>query len=387
MMRRDELFSAFESIGNNCEFGIVQDAAGYRALSLFGSAGYGSVTQIIHAMSCGLDGMFDDGSYEFIEPGGWPDYAVHCRLFGFIFHTELPITDPKSNLEFPKRIRSLRRLKEKFLSDLRDGSKIFVYRGLEGINDYLARSLAACIRQHGPGRLLWVGEDKRPERRFAWVEPSGFDGLLYGGMPDLSNSAPVRIGYDAWESIARQALVHFREEIRSPRQPRTAAPTMAGVTPDSRALRNLALHCSTRQSSVSKWSNSDTPEADSAGAVNGRLDQKYAFHTLEEDVPWWEVDLGQNCLFEAVVIHNRVDHTSIAQRAFPLSILLSLDQTDWTLAHTISADESTISHGNRPLIWHPPEPAIARYVRLQIARRSILHLVQVEVFGRSNTTR
>jgi hypothetical protein len=254
--------------------------------------------------------------------------------------------------------------------------KIFVYRGPEGANEHLARKLASCIRAHGPGRLLCVYEDSRPERRFAWVEPSRLKGLLFGGMPHLSNSAPVRIAYDAWESIARQSLAIFSTQSFPLSASKTALTAQEAPEP-----RNLALYCPTRQSSVSQWSNVNHAEADSAGAVNGRLDQTYGFHTDEEDNPWWQVDLRQNCILDSILIHNRVDHVSISHRTFPLSILLSLDENEWTLVHTASADTSSGGLDSRPVIWTPPENTVARYVRLQVARRSMLHLVQVEVLG------
>jgi hypothetical protein len=379
-MRRDELFSAFESLGNNCEFGIVQEAAGYPALSLFGSAGFASVTQIIHAIDCSLEGMFQNHSCEFVRNDGWPDYGLRCRLFDIMFHTGLLVTDTRAPLAFSGRLRSFCRLKEKLLADLRDGSKIFVFRGNEGFNDYLAGTLAASIQQHGPGRLLWVGEDKRPERRFAWVESPGIHGLLYGGMPNLSNSAPVRISYDAWDSIARQALSFFHGEIHTLRNSRSPARTARRLDSGERLLQSVAQYKSTQQSSISEWSNLDTTEADSAGAVNGRLDQIYGFHTAEESEPWWRVDLGDDFTLEAIIVHNRADHAPIAERAFPLSILLSLDQSAWTRVHTFSA-ESSVGQGNHPLIWSPQAPTVARYIKLQVERRSILHLVQVEVFG------
>ena len=221
-----------------------------------------------------------------------------------------------------------------------------------------------------------MSEDKRPERRFAWIEESGFDGLLYAGMPDLSNSLPVRINFDAWASIACQTIALVGGDAR----PSTRQAPAASAGPAGAALRNVALQCPTRQSSVCEWSNFATPEADSAGAVNGRLDQLYAFHTDEEDHPWWEVDLCEARAFEAIVIHNRLDHPSISKRAFPLSILVSTDHVEWTSACTISGEGSPADQVARPLIWQPSSPATARYIRLQVARRSILHLVQVEVF-------
>jgi len=58
-----ELYKNFETIGNNCEFGIVQRKAGFDPLGLFRNVGFLNVEQIIGAIVANLDGMFDDGNY------------------------------------------------------------------------------------------------------------------------------------------------------------------------------------------------------------------------------------------------------------------------------------------------------------------------------------
>ncbi|MFO1028907.1 MAG: discoidin domain-containing protein [Acetobacteraceae bacterium] len=164
-------------------------------------------------------------------------------------------------------------------------------------------------------------------------------------------------------------------------QPTAPPPLMPVTPPQTGPSRNLALGCPTLQSSVSDWSNEITPEADSAGAVNGRFDHAYGFHTAEEDQPWWQVDLRQPCAIDAVVVYNRLEHPVIASRASPLCILLSMDGTVWTSVFTSPPGETIGGRDGNPLTWRPPAPTVARYLRLQVLRRSMLHLVQVEVYG------
>ncbi len=206
-MQRQDLFSAFESLGNNCEFGFVQDAAGCRGLSLFKNVGFDATEQIIDAIDADFAGMFEDGAFDFIVPNGWPDYALDCRRFGFRFHTGMPHDILNAEAQFETLLRAFRFLREKLLRDLREGTKVFTYRHQVQFNEPLAERLAASIRRHGPGWLLWVRMDDRPDRCFAWVEPSAVEGLLYGGMPYLVTDGPPRVAYDAWEQIARKALV------------------------------------------------------------------------------------------------------------------------------------------------------------------------------------
>lgn len=205
-MQRHELFSAFESLGNNCELGFVQDAAGCRGLSLFKNVGFDRTEQLIDALDADLAGMFDPGAFDIVLPAGWPDYELHCRRYGFRFHTGLASSTPNPEAQVPAVVASFRWLRDKLLRDLRDGEKIFTYRHQVQFNEALAERLARGIRRHGPGWLLWVRMDDRPERCFAWAEPSGVDGLLFGGMPHLVTDSPPRVAYDAWEQIAIKAL-------------------------------------------------------------------------------------------------------------------------------------------------------------------------------------
>ena len=86
-----EVLSRFESLGNNCEFGIVQRSAGYDPPGLFRNVGFLDVEQIISAVSHNLEGMFEPGRYELTAPEGWLDWA--SRLPGvrlYVPHRRCP---------------------------------------------------------------------------------------------------------------------------------------------------------------------------------------------------------------------------------------------------------------------------------------------------------
>jgi F5/8 type C domain-containing protein len=144
---------------------------------------------------------------------------------------------------------------------------------------------------------------------------------------------------------------------------------------------NLALGRPASQSSIAEWSVGATVEHDAAGAINGSFAERYGFHTAEEYQPWWQVDLERQAALEGVVVFNRIDHPAIAARATPLRILLSDDGAAWTLVHETGADELIGGTDGNPLVWRPADRVVARFVRLQAARQTMLHLVEVEVFG------
>src|SRR4051794_37715673 len=144
-MQRQVLFSAFESLGNNCELGFVQDAAACNSLSLFKNVGFDRTEQLIDALDAGLAGMFEPGAYGFVRPEGWPDYALDCHRFGFRFHTGMSVATPDGPAQFETLLTAFRWLRDKFLQDLRTGEKIFTYRHHLQFNEALAQRLFASL--------------------------------------------------------------------------------------------------------------------------------------------------------------------------------------------------------------------------------------------------
>lgn len=95
----------------------------------------------------------------------------------------------------------------------------------------------------------------------------------------------------------------------------------------------------------------------------------YFFHTLEEDNPWLTIDLGAQKSISAVRVKNRAD--CCADRAVPLLIETSLDNKSWQRAARRTEEFTD---------WKAKfAPVTARFVRLQVPRRTLLHLQAVRV--------
>jgi hypothetical protein len=93
------------------------------------------------------------------------------------------------------------------------------------------------------------------------------------------------------------------------------------------------------------------------------------FTTEEEKEPWLEIDLGKNTAFNQVEITNRSD--CCPDRAVPLVVEVSRDHKNW---REVSRRMDTFS------VWQSQFAAqSARYVRLRVLRRTILHLDKVAV--------
>lgn len=94
------------------------------------------------------------------------------------------------------------------------------------------------------------------------------------------------------------------------------------------------------------------------------------FHTVEENEPWVEFDLGSPTQFSRVVVQNRTD--DVTDRSAPLILEVGDDQRTWRQLGRRETEFST---------WEARfEPTTARYVRVRSPRRTLLHLEAVRVY-------
>lgn len=97
----------------------------------------------------------------------------------------------------------------------------------------------------------------------------------------------------------------------------------------------------------------------------------YLFHTKFEEQPWALIDLGAQRRIAEVSIVNRLD--CCMERAIPLVVEVGADTQRWT----------EVARQTHPFVaWSAAfTPVEARYVRVRVARLSMLHLKSIQVFG------
>jgi hypothetical protein len=117
--------------------------------------------------------------------------------------------------------------------------------------------------------------------------------------------------------------------------------------------------------SVSSVGSECHPEiSECAGATTDIL-----FHTKLEKNPWFEYDFGAPLAFSSLTIRNRSD--CCADRVAPLVVEVSNDDKTF---HEIAR------HADEFSTWRPSfDTQHARYLRLRVARESILHLEAIQV--------
>lgn len=109
------------------------------------------------------------------------------------------------------------------------------------------------------------------------------------------------------------------------------------------------------------------PGFPTSGNTNTHLISFLIFHTIEEDSPWFEIDLGQSRSIRTVEVINRRDCCN--DRGFPLVIEVSQDRQQWT--EVARRSESFFT-------WTAKFPTqYTRYVRARALRRTMLHFEDI----------
>jgi hypothetical protein len=149
---------AFESVGDNCELGGLQRAAGLESLGLFRWSGV-RAEPLARLLERDLAGVDDPANLSIRikrHATGAAEYMLDHALFGADAHTFLTPADASPDEVLATETRRLRLLKRKFLEDLRSGRRIFAYRSAHPFSDAEAIRLHDAFRRHGPNRLLVV---------------------------------------------------------------------------------------------------------------------------------------------------------------------------------------------------------------------------------------
>lgn len=187
----------------------------------------------------------------------------------------------------------------------------------------------------------------------------------------------ARMGRCRLEDVIRTFLPHFLQNRLWDQVEKLRKYAHAREGDESRRLFNIARGKHASQSSVCRWSRFSTPTRDAAGAVSGEITGDAGFHTDLEDSPWWCVDLDGVCPIREIVIYNRMGQRS---RARGLIVSCSIDMIYWRVLYRHAANKDFGGTDGNPLVIELAEPVEARFLRIHLPTRQILHLDQVEVY-------
>jgi hypothetical protein len=200
----DELMLRFESIGENCEFGLVQRRCGVEPLGLlrFASAPYDKLMAALRARFAGM------GAPENIHvelSGNGREYMVLDRAYGFYYHAWVLAGEMTPAEIHAREARRVPFLVRKLTEDIAAGEKLLVYHGMSPLTQAAASTLAATLRRYGPTILLWVevADEAHPPGTVQWVE----GGLMKAYIERFAPGEDAHdLALESWIELCRRAV-------------------------------------------------------------------------------------------------------------------------------------------------------------------------------------
>ncbi len=196
----------FESLGENCEFGLFQRRCDAEPLGLlrFSST---FMRNLIRGIDNGFEGL---GEIEDIDPRleGAPrrEYMIHEKKFGLVYHTFVYEGQRSVWLMREQESARLKFLRRKFMEELESTDKIFVYKYGAGVSEEEILPLYMALNRYSEATLLWVvpAERDRPAGTVEVVMPGLLKGYIDRFAPD-SNAHDL--SFDGWMRVCANACV------------------------------------------------------------------------------------------------------------------------------------------------------------------------------------
>jgi hypothetical protein len=200
----------FESLGYNCEFGLVQRHFGVENIGLLRwGASWGGLAGFMKGLRARFENAGTAVSYHMLGE----EYISQDSIYDIVFHTDRyrGQIDPETLLR-NERLR-ISYLARNFIENIEDGAKIFVYKAECEPEISEMVELLACLREIGPVNLLWVSVAQCPNE-VGKVEQLGRH--FFRGRIDRF-SPPEHIhsfcSYGVWLEICRKCLQLVEEAL------------------------------------------------------------------------------------------------------------------------------------------------------------------------------
>lgn len=198
-----DLMLTFESLGQNCEFGLVQRQCLAEPLGLlrFSSA---PLPLLLDALDKHFEGMGALDTISVSLAANGHEYMVHDQRFGFLYHAWVNADEMAAADVARREARRVPFLVRKLLEDLAAGEKIFVFKGMGFMPEQEVFPLAMALRRHGPNTLLFVNLSDAAHRG-GTVEARG-PGFMVGYLDRFAPGDNAHdLLLDQWVALCREA--------------------------------------------------------------------------------------------------------------------------------------------------------------------------------------
>ena len=204
-----QIAMAFESLGENCEFGLFQRRCDAEPLGLlrFSST---FMRNLIRGIDNGFAGL---GEIDDIDPRlegeSRKEYMIHEKKFGLVYHSFVYEGQRSVWLMREQESARLRFLRRKFIEELEAADKIFVYQFGSAVSEAEILPLHMALNRYGEATLLWVvqAERDRPAGMVEVIMP----GLLKGYIDRFAPEDNAHdLSFDGWLRVCANACILAR---------------------------------------------------------------------------------------------------------------------------------------------------------------------------------
>jgi hypothetical protein len=157
-MSPEMLSKNFESLGHNCEFGLVQRHFGAEQLGLLRFAGV-ALEDLVEGLARRFENLGDSITVIAVPNNtGGGEYFVNETAYNISFHTFISINDETPDRVRQSYIRYLSFQRRVFLERLEAGGCICIVHRRGTFSPAQARALLLLLRTFGPNSLLYIDE-------------------------------------------------------------------------------------------------------------------------------------------------------------------------------------------------------------------------------------
>ena len=196
-----ELVVQFESIGDNCELGMVQRRAGVEPLGLLRFAGV-PLRNLVRGLNARFANIDDPRHIRLnVEHG---EYMVKLTKYDFNFHAHVKAGEMAPEALHRQQVRTIGFLARKLMADLESPAKILVFRQNEPVLGGDLVDLRIALSAYGPNVLLWVQEacPGHPPGSVAVAD----EGMMVGYVRRLAARETVPdLDFESWMQVLRRA--------------------------------------------------------------------------------------------------------------------------------------------------------------------------------------
>jgi hypothetical protein len=205
----EELMMQLESLGHNCEFGLVQRRCGAEPNRLLRFVGI-SYRSLLMGLDFCFEGIDDPALLHcYLDGNLRQEFMVGHARYGLMFHTFQYEGETTADIVLPRQQKDLSYRRRNFEQMLAEGNRLYVFQRQEALTEAQALPLLNMLQSHGPNALLFVTQDQtRPPGTVEMLRKNLFKG-------SIDQLAPLteadRFNLTAWVSLCANAYRLWRE--------------------------------------------------------------------------------------------------------------------------------------------------------------------------------